>query len=223
MCLSFIYSYQEQIHGTCLCHALGPRQTMFGMSPGCFLLFTDSPESNHLTMSVSTETKVHKSDSLHSAFVAVGDWKQRPQLFHTPHNAGNIKSISLLLESYQAHGRHLPTEGWGCRSWSWTWVSTGHAMTSFPFLEGKAWASPVRMKALVELEKKQGLVKTSQAELIVAEQLNTFTDHQPDKSPHTITGLQEIRHVCISIRFFVISLAAKANQSKLLVTRKTIA
>lgn len=78
------------------------------------------------------------------------------------------------------------------------------------------------MKALVELEKKQGLVKTSQAELTAAEQLNTFTD-QPDKSPHTITGLQEIRHVCVSIRFFVISLAAKANQSKLLVTRKTIA
>lgn len=61
-------------------------------------------------------------------------------------------------------------------------------MTSFLSRKGTAGPAQWRMKAHVELEKKVGLAKTSQAGLTVAEQLNNFTE-QPDKSPHIITGL----------------------------------
>lgn len=68
----------------------------------------------------------------------------------------------------------------------------------FSFPEGEGWVSPKEDESPCGAGEKVGLAKTSQAGLTVAEQLNNFTE-QPDKPPHIITGLQEIRHVCAPI------------------------
>lgn len=93
-------------------------------------------------------------------------------------------------------------------------------MTGFSFLEGEDPASPEEDEK-PRVEWKRSRAKTSQASHSsrAAEALH----RSARQTPQTATGLQEVRHACVSTRFSVISLAAKASQSEQSVNRKTAA
>lgn len=140
--------------------------------------------------------KQHCTREASSALKSLQLWQTENKAItaHTSYNMGNIKSVSLLLESYQP----MPgTEQLGGRGQKQV-RNMGFNRRRKTFPEGEGWTSPVEDESPCGAGEKVGLAKTSQAGLTVAEQLNNFTE-QPDKPPHIITGLQEIRHVCAPI------------------------
>lgn len=201
---------QKQICGTCV--RLYHGETMLEELPGCFLPFINPSESGSPTLSVSKETKPYKSGTV---------WSQEfKAVVGSQHRDKKKKLTSLLLECCQAHGRHWPTGG--CRNESRTWVSRNCAMTLI-FFPGRERPGQPRggWEATCGVEKKQSEARLPRLPTVV-DWLKHSTD-QPDNSPKTATGLQEVRHACVSTRFSVISLAAKARQSEQSVNRKTAA
>lgn len=187
---------QKQICGTRVRHGLYHGETMLEEVPGCFLPFINPSESGSPTLSVSKETKPHKRGTVWTQeFIAVGGSQQWPLLFYVPHNPGTKKKnwhlcslnvVRPMAGTDQQEDAEMSHEHGFQETVQWP---------DFLSWKGKTQPAQRKMRSHVwsgkEAEPRRPRLPT------VVERLKHSTD-QPDNSPQTATGLQEVGHACVS-------------------------